>query len=175
MAVIKSQINTQSMPFKENAQVMEELIDDLHKKIAQNALGGSPQARQRHLDRDKLLPRERVERLLDPGTPFLELSPLAAYDLYDNEAPGAGIITGIGRVAGTECMIVCNDATVKGGTYYPLTVKKHVRAQEIARENHLPCIYLVDSGGANLPNQDEVFPRSEEHTSELQSRGHLVC
>ncbi len=158
MAVIKSQINTQSMPFKENAQVMEALIEDLHKKIAQNALGGSPQARQRHLDRDKLLPRERVERLLDPGTPFLELSPLAAYDLYDNEAPGAGIITGIGRVAGTECMIVCNDATVKGGTYYPLTVKKHVRAQEIARENHLPCIYLVDSGGANLPNQDEVFP-----------------
>lgn len=158
MAVIKSQINTQSMSFKKNSQVMEELIDDLHKKTAQNALGGSPQARQRHLDRDKLLPRERVERLLDPGAPFLELSPLAAYNLYDNEAPGAGIITGIGRVAGTECMIVCNDATVKGGTYYPLTVKKHVRAQEIARENHLPCIYLVDSGGANLPNQDEVFP-----------------
>lgn len=158
MPVIKSQVNPRSESFQKNAAAMQALIDDLQKKLAQTALGGSAAARKRHLDRGKLLPRDRVERLLDPGAPFLELSPMAAHNIYDNESPGAGIITGIGRVNGTECVIVCNDATVKGGTYYPLTVKKHLRAQEIAQENNLPCIYLVDSGGANLPNQDEVFP-----------------
>src|SRR5690625_1891569 len=163
MPVIKSQVNPRSESFQKNAAAMQALIDDLQKKLAQTALGGSAAARKRHLDRGKLLPRDRVERLLDPVAPFLELSPMAAHNIYDNESPGAGIITGIGRVNGTECVIVCNDATVKGGTYYPLTVKKHLRAQEIARQNRLPCIYLVDSG------------RSEEHTSELQSRGHLVC
>src|SRR5690606_30914870 len=120
--------------------------------------GGGEQARERHLARGKLLPRERIRRLLDPGSPFLELSQLAAWGMYGNDVPAAGIITGIGRVSGRECVIVANDATVKGGTYYPVTVKKHLRAQEIAEQNHLPCIYLVDSGGANLPNQDEVFP-----------------
>lgn len=161
MPIIKSSINTRSQDFAHNAQIMQGLIDDLHRQLSRTALGGSESSRQRHLSRGKLLPRERVERLLDPGSPFLELSPMAAHDVYNNDSPGAGIITGIGRVAGIECMIVCNDATVKGGTYYPLTVKKHLRAQEIARENHLPCIYLVDSGGANLPNQDEVFPDKE--------------
>jgi 3-methylcrotonyl-CoA carboxylase beta subunit len=117
-----------------------------------------PPSRARHTARGKLLPRERVQRLLDPGTPFLELAPLAALGLYGDEAPGAGLIAGIGRVSGIDCMIVCNDATVKGGTYYPMTVKKHLRAQEVAQQTGLPCIYLVDSGGANLPNQDEVFP-----------------
>ena len=123
--------------------------------------GGGAKARERHLSRGKKLPRERVQRLLDPGTPFLEVGATAAHDMYDNAAPGAGIITGIGRVAGREVMIVCNDATVKGGTYYPMTVKKHLRAQEIAQQNRLPCVYLVDSGGANLPNQDDVFPDRE--------------
>ncbi len=158
MSVIESRINPRSQDFQDNAAIMQALIADLRQKLQQTALGGTESSRQRHLARGKLLPRERVERLLDPGTPFLELSPLAAQDVYDNESPGAGIITGIGRVAGVECVIVCNDATVKGGTYYPLTVKKHLRAQEIAQQNRLPCIYLVDSGGANLPNQDEVFP-----------------
>ena len=158
MPVIQSSINTRSEAFNENARVMRTLVDDLRDKLSLHALGGGEAARQKHLARGKLLPRDRVERLLDPGSPFLELSPMAAHDMYGNAAPGAGIITGIGRVAGQECVIVCNDATVKGGTYYPMTVKKHLRAQEIARENHLPCIYLVDSGGANLPNQDEVFP-----------------
>lgn len=158
MPVIESRINVRSQTFIENARVMQAQIDDLQQKLAQTALGGSQASRERHLGRGKLLPRDRVEHLLDPGSPFLELSPMAAYDVYDNESPGAGIITGIGRVAGIECVIVCNDATVKGGTYYPLTVKKHLRAQEIAQENRLPCIYLVDSGGANLPNQDDVFP-----------------
>jgi 3-methylcrotonyl-CoA carboxylase beta subunit len=136
---------------------MQALVADLRQKIAKLAEGGGEAAR-KHLSRGKLLPRDRVQQLLDPGTPFLELSQLAAYGMYDDAAPGAGIITGIGRVAGQECVIVCNDATVKGGTYYPMTVKKHLRAQEIAEQNNLPCIYLVDSGGANLPNQDEVFP-----------------
>jgi 3-methylcrotonyl-CoA carboxylase beta subunit len=134
------------------------LRDELWTKVAQAALGGNEKSRERHTSRGKLLPRERVERLLDPGSPFLEIGQLAANDLYDGEIPGAGIITGIGRVSGRQCMIVCNDATVKGGTYYPMTVKKHLRAQEIAEANRLPCIYLVDSGGANLPHQDEVFP-----------------
>lgn len=127
----------------------------MSKKISK---GGGDKARERHLSRGKLLARDRIEALLDPGSPFLEFSQFAAYEVYDEPVPAAGIVTGIGRVAGRECVIVANDATVKGGTYYPLTVKKHLRAQEIAAENHLPCIYLVDSGGANLPNQDEVFP-----------------
>jgi 3-methylcrotonyl-CoA carboxylase beta subunit len=134
------------------------LADELRARVAQAALGGPEKHRERHVSRGKLLPRERVERLLDPGSPLLELSQLAAGGLYGDEIPGAGIITGIGRVSGRPCMIVSNDATVKGGTYYPLTVKKHLRAQEIAQENRLPCIYLVDSGGANLPHQSEVFP-----------------
>lgn len=140
---------------------MQVLIDDLKAKRAAAALGGPERSRERHLSRGKLLPRERVLRLIDPGTPFLELSPLAAHDMYDDAIHGAGLITGVGRVSGRECMIVCNDATIKGGTYYPMTVKKHLRAQEVARENRLPCIYLVDSGGANLPNQTDVFPDKE--------------
>ncbi len=134
------------------------LKDELWSKVAGAALGGNEKSRERHTSRGKLLPRERVERLLDPGSPFLEIGQLAACDMYGGEIPGAGEITGIGRVSGRQCMIVCNDATVKGGTYYPMTVKKHLRAQEIAEANFLPCIYLVDSGGANLPHQAEVFP-----------------
>src|SRR6201991_2816140 len=138
-----------------------ELVARLREKLARAALGGSPQARERHVGRGKLLPRDRVDGLLDPGSPFLELAPLAADGMYDDECPGAGMIAGIGRVSDRECMIVANDATVKGGTYYPITVKKHLRAQEIAGQNRLPCIYLVDSGGAFLPRQDEVFPDRE--------------
>ncbi|MDF1748454.1 MAG: carboxyl transferase domain-containing protein [Alphaproteobacteria bacterium] len=141
-----------------NTEAMTALVEDLKAKLAAVKLGGGEVARERHLSRGKLLPHDRVRTLLDPGSPFLELSQLAAYGMYDDTISGAGIITGIGRIAGQECVIVANDATVKGGTYYPLTVKKHVRAQEIAQQNNLPCIYLVDSGGANLPNQDEVFP-----------------
>ena len=137
------------------------LVAQLRDKLATAALGGSQKARERHVSRGKLLPRDRVDGLLDPGSPFLELSPLAADGMYDDESPGAGIITGIGQVSGRECVIVANDATVKGGTYYPITVKKHLRAQEVARQNRLPCIYLVDSGGAFLPKQDEVFPDRE--------------
>jgi len=137
------------------------LADKLRKDVAKAARGGPEKHRERHVARGKLLPRERVERLLDPGSPFLEIGQLAAFDLYHREVPGAGIITGIGRVAGRQVMIVANDATVKGGTYFPMTVKKHLRAQEIAEANHLPCIYLVDSGGANLPHQAEVFPDRE--------------
>lgn len=138
-----------------------ELVDDLKEKLSLIQQGGGAKYRERHVARGKLLPRQRIDALLDAGSPFLELSPLAAMDVYEDEVTAAGIITGIGRVAGQECVIVCNDATVKGGTYYPLTVKKHLRAQEIAAQNNLPCIYLVDSGGANLPNQDEVFPDKE--------------
>jgi 3-methylcrotonyl-CoA carboxylase beta subunit len=137
---------------------MATLVEDLRRRVEQVSQGGGEAARAKHAARGKLLPRERVDQLLDPGTPFLELSQLAAWDMYGNEAPSAGIITGVGRVAGVECAIVCNDATVKGGTYFPMTVKKHLRAQEVAQQNRLPCIYLVDSGGANLPNQDDVFP-----------------
>jgi 3-methylcrotonyl-CoA carboxylase beta subunit len=141
-----------------NRETMQRLVAELRERLAKARLGGPDRARERHTKAGKLMPRERVERLLDPGTAFLELSPLAAYGMYDDEAPGAGIITGIGRVSDTTCVIVANDATVKGGSYYPLTVKKHLRAQEIALENKLPCLYLVDSGGAFLPRQDEVFP-----------------
>jgi 3-methylcrotonyl-CoA carboxylase beta subunit len=161
MSVIKSTLNPRSAEFKANAAHMAAQVADLREKSALVARGGSEEARARHLARGKLLPRERVDALLDPGSAFLELSPLAAWGMYGGEVPAASLITGIGRVAGTECMIVANDATVKGGTYYPLTVKKHLRAQEIAAENHLPCIYLVDSGGAFLPAQDEVFPDRE--------------
>jgi 3-methylcrotonyl-CoA carboxylase beta subunit len=158
MPQIESKLNPRSEDFKANADAMQRLVDDLKEKVEKIALGGGEDARKKHVARGKLLPRDRVQMLLDPGTPFLEFSQLAAYEMYHNAAPSAGIITGIGRVAGQECVIVCNDATVKGGTYYPVTVKKHLRAQEIAEQNKLPCIYLVDSGGANLPNQDEVFP-----------------
>lgn len=158
MPVIESKLNPRSEAFRTNAEALEAVVSDLRAKVEQLAQGGGQAARDKHLARGKLLPRERIAQLLDPGSPFLELSQLAAYGMYKDDAPGAGIITGIGRIAGRECMIVCNDATVKGGTYYPITVKKHVRAQEIAAENRLPCVYLVDSGGANLPNQDEVFP-----------------
>ena len=163
MPTLASKLNPRSEEFKANAAAMRALVDDLNAKLATIALGGGEGPRAKHLGRGKLLPRDRVEMLLDPDTPFLELAPLAAMGVYKDRdgsdaAPGAGVITGIGRVAGVECVIVCNDATVKGGTYYPLTVKKHLRAQEVARENRLPCIYLVDSGGANLPNQDDVFP-----------------
>jgi 3-methylcrotonyl-CoA carboxylase beta subunit len=144
--------------FEANATHMRGLVADLRTIVSDIAKGGGEKARDRHLSRGKLLPRDRVDGLLDPGTPFLEFSQLAARNVYDEPVPAAGILTGIGRVAGRECVVVANDATVKGGTYYPLTIKKHLRAQEIARENKLPCIYLVDSGGANLPNQDEVFP-----------------
>lgn len=157
MPVIESKINPRSAEFVANAAVMQAAVDDLHAHCMRVSLGGGEAARQKHVARGKLLPRERVNQLLDPGSPFLEFSQLAALNMYDNAAPAAGVIAGIGRVSGQECVIVCNDATVKGGTYYPLSVKKHLRAQEIAQENHLPCIYLVDSGGANLPNQDEVF------------------
>jgi 3-methylcrotonyl-CoA carboxylase beta subunit len=161
MAILESKLKTTAPEFRAGVVAMQTLVDDLRAKVIELARGGGEEARQKHLSRGKLLPRERVERLLDPGTPFLELSPLAAYGMYDDAAPGAGVITGIGRVSGKECMIVCNDATVKGGTYYPISVKKHLRAQEIAGQNRLPCIYLVDSGGANLPNQEDVFPDRE--------------
>ena len=158
MPHIDSKLNPRGDDFKANAAAMQRIVDDLRAKVAAASSGGGAAASAKHVARGKLLPRDRVQMLLDPGTPFLELSQLAAYEMYDNAAPAAGIITGIGRVAGQECVIVCNDATVKGGTYYPMTVKKHLRAQEIADQNNLPCIYLVDSGGANLPNQDDEFP-----------------
>ena len=161
MSILGTQLNPRSADFLANAAAMQALVDDLRARCEQTALGGNEAARAKHVARGKLLPRERVQRLLDPGTPFLELSPLAAFNMYNNDAPGAGVIAGVGRVSGVDCMIVCNDATVKGGTYYPMTVKKHLRAQEIARENRLPCVYLVDSGGANLPHQTEVFPDRE--------------
>ena len=163
MSVIETKLNARSADFQANAAAMQALVDDLQAQVQKVGAGGGEAARKKHTDRGKLLPRVRVQMLLDPGTPFLEVAPLAALGMYpdrdgSDSAPGAGIVAGIGRVSGIDCMIVCNDATVKGGTYYPLTVKKHLRAQEIAQQNRLPCIYLVDSGGANLPNQDEVFP-----------------
>jgi 3-methylcrotonyl-CoA carboxylase beta subunit len=155
---LDTKVNPESADYRARFAHNRALADKLRADVAVAALGGNEKSRQRHVGRGKLLPRERVERLLDPGSPFLEIGQLAANDLYEGEVPGAGIICGIGRVAGKQAMIVCNDATVKGGTYYPLTVKKHLRAQEIAEANRLPCIYLVDSGGANLPHQAEVFP-----------------
>ncbi len=161
MPVIESQIDTRAPDYAANAAQMRALVEDLHAQLHRVALGGGDKARAKHTERGKLLPRERIRGLLDPGSPFLELSPLAAHGMYEDQAPCAGVITGIGRVAGTECVIVANDATVKGGTYFPMTVKKHLRAQEVALENALPCVYLVDSGGAFLPLQDEVFPDRE--------------
>ncbi|RYZ10482.1 MAG: methylcrotonoyl-CoA carboxylase [Comamonadaceae bacterium] len=163
---LETQLNARSADFQANAAAMRVLVDDLRRQFAKVEAGGGEAARAKHVARGKLLPRGRVAELLDPGTPFLEIAPLAAHGMYLDKggaesAPGAGLIAGIGRVAGVDCMVVCNDATVKGGTYYPMTVKKHLRAQEIAEQNRLPCIYLVDSGGANLPNQDEVFPDRE--------------
>ena len=154
-------INPRSAEFAVNREAMLKQVDALHRLLAHVQQGGGTKAQERHTSRGKLLPRERIDRLLDPGSPFLELSQLAAYEVYGEDVPAAGIIAGIGRVEGVECMIVANDATVKGGSYYPLTVKKHLRAQTIAEQNRLPCIYLVDSGGANLPRQDEVFPDRE--------------
>jgi 3-methylcrotonyl-CoA carboxylase beta subunit len=158
MTVLQTSIDPRSADFQANAAHLASLVDDLKARLAAAAEGGGEKARAKHTERGKLLPRERIRALLDPGSPFLELSPLAAEGLYEGAAPGAGLVTGIGRVAGQEVMVVANDATVKGGTYFPMTVKKHLRAQEIAGENHLPCVYLVDSGGAFLPLQDEVFP-----------------
>src|ERR1700732_449795 len=158
MTVLTTSLDRRSEVFAANAAAMRALVEDLREKVAAIREGGGEAARRRRLARGKRLPRERVRALLDPGAPFLELSALAAYGMYDGEVPAAGIITGVGRVMGRECVVVANDATVKGGTYFPMTVKKHLRAQEIARENRLPCLYLVDSGGANLPHQAEVFP-----------------
>jgi 3-methylcrotonyl-CoA carboxylase beta subunit len=158
VAILNSTIDKSSVEFRKNATQMAALTEELQKRRAEAAQGGPAKARERHVARGKLLPRERVLRLIDPGSPFLELSPLAANGMYEDAVHAAGIITGIGRIEGRECVIVCNDSTIKGGTYYPMTVKKHLRAQQIARENLLPCVYLVDSGGANLPHQTEVFP-----------------
>ncbi|HEY1544227.1 MAG TPA: carboxyl transferase domain-containing protein, partial [Xanthobacteraceae bacterium] len=161
MTILASRIDPAASEFRANAQRMRALVAELETCRAEAAAGGPARARERHLARGKLLPRDRVTNLIDAGTPFLELSPLAANGMYDDAIHGAGLITGIGRVEGRECVIIANDSTVKGGTYFPMTVKKHLRAQEIARENRLPCIYLVDSGGANLPHQTEVFPDRE--------------
>jgi acetyl-CoA carboxylase carboxyltransferase component len=158
MALIHSHIKPGSVEFRENAAHHMALAAELRERIAAVAEGGSADARKKHIDRGKLPVRERIDLLLDEGTAFLELSPLAAYEAYEDEVPGAGMVAGIGRVSGREVVVVANDATVKGGTYYPLTVKKHLRAQEVAQENGLPCVYLVDSGGAFLPLQSEVFP-----------------
>src|SRR5947208_5778709 len=162
MTALASAIDPQSADFARNTEAMKALVADLRAKLDAAMQGGSEEARARHAARGKLLARERVNLLIDPGTPFLELSPLAAYGLYGGDVHSASLITGIGRISNRECMIVANDATIKGGTYYPMTVKKHLRAQDIARENHLPCVYLVDSGGAFLPLQDEIFP-DERH------------
>jgi 3-methylcrotonyl-CoA carboxylase beta subunit len=158
MAGLKTALDPRGAAFRANAKAMAALARDLDKRAAKIAEGGGEAARQKHQQRGKLLPRERIRLLIDPGSPFLEFSTLAGYRLYKDEVPAGGIVTGIGSVMGRECVIVANDATVKGGTYYPITVKKHLRAQDIARENNLPCLYLVDSGGAFLPAQDEVFP-----------------
>ncbi len=162
MSILQSKLNPRSENFTKNAIKMQALVEDLKAKVNQIRLGGSETARERHQAKGKLLPRQRVQQLLDPGSPFLELSQLAGFELYEGiEVPAGGVIAGIGRISGIECMVVCNDSTVKGGTYFPISVKKHLRAQEIAAQNHLPCIYLVDSGGAFLPKQDEVFPDKE--------------
>ena len=158
MPVIKSKVDRSSEEFEKNREAIVTLVQDLRALDERILTGGSARAREKHLSRGKLLPRDRIRMLLDDNSPFLELGRLAAYEVYDDDVPSAGIITGIGHIHGGECMVVANDATVKGGTYYPITVKKHLRAQEVARQNNLPCIYLVDSGGAFLPLQDEDFP-----------------
>ena len=162
MPGFQTQIETDEKSYQQNAGLMKTMATDLRKLLLKLQEGGGEKARERHRQHGKLLPRDRIELLLDPGSDFLELSPLAGYELYEDDIPGGGIITGIGRIMGIDCMIVANDATVKGGTYYPITVKKHLRAQKIAEQNNLPCIYMVDSGGAYLPKQDEVFP-DENH------------
>jgi 3-methylcrotonyl-CoA carboxylase beta subunit len=161
MPKISSQIDNRSAEFLDNAEHLRGLVDELRQRLARVALGGGDRARSKHTERGKLLPRDRIAALLDPGSPFLEIAPLAAEGMYEGQAPAAGMVAGIGRVHGMEVLVVANDATVKGGTYFPMTVKKHLRAQQVAEENHLPCIYLVDSGGAFLPLQDEVFPDRE--------------
>jgi 3-methylcrotonyl-CoA carboxylase beta subunit len=177
VTILDTKADPTSAAFGSNAAAHRALVAQLRERLARAALGGSERARERHVARGKLLPRERVERLLDPARPFLELSPLAAEGRYDGGAPGAGMITGVGRVEGREVVVVANDATVKGGTYYPETVRKHLRAQEVALENHLPCVYLVDSGGAFLPRQDEVFPDRDHfgrifyNQAQLSARG----
>jgi 3-methylcrotonyl-CoA carboxylase beta subunit len=158
MPVIKTKVDRSSEDFEKNCEASVTLVQDLRALDERVLTGGSARAREKHLSRGKLLPRDRIRMLLDDDSPFLEFGRLAAHEVYDDDVPSAGIVTGIGQIHGAECMIVANDATVKGGTYYPITVKKHLRAQEIARQNNLPCIYLVDSGGAFLPRQDEVFP-----------------
>jgi 3-methylcrotonyl-CoA carboxylase beta subunit len=173
MSVLTSQIQTRSDEFRANAERMQTLVAELREKTAKVALGGSQAARKKYKSRDKLFVRERIDLLVDVGTPFLELSPLAATDLYGGDVASAGIVTGIGRISGQECVIVANDATVKGGTYFPLTVKKHLRAQQIALENNLPCVYLVDSGGAFLPMQDEVFPDREHFGAIFNNQANL--
>jgi acetyl-CoA carboxylase carboxyltransferase component len=160
--ILESQINPQDERFQANVAHHRALAAELRERTAQIRQGGGEQARKRHQEQGKLLARDRIDRLIDPGSPFLEIAPLAAWELYDGDAPSAGIVTGIGRISGNECLIIANDATVKGGTYYPLTVRKHLRAQQIALENNLPCFYLVDSGGAFLPMQDEVFPDADD-------------
>ena len=171
--VLDTKISVESDLFRANAAHNRALAERLRADVAKAALGGNEKSRERHTARGKLLPRDRVERLLDPGSPFLEIGQLAAHEVYGEDIPGAGMIAGIGRVSGRQCMIVCNDATVKGGTYYPLTVKKHLRAQEIAQENRLPCIYLVDSGGANLPHQAEVFPDRDHFGRIFFNQAHM--
>ena len=173
MSIIHSHIDTRSDEFKTNAAAYDRQADELRAALADVKEGGKAEARHKHEARGKLFVRERIERLLDPDTAFLELSPLAAYEVYDDDVPAAGIVTGVGRVEGQEVMIVANDATVKGGSYLPLTVKKHVRAQQVALENHLPCIYLVDSGGAFLPLQAEVSPTAI--TSDASSSTRHAC
>src|SRR5712691_969552 len=177
MIVLQSAIDPTSAEFARNAEAMKALVADLHDKLAAAMQGGSEEARARHAARGKLLARGRINLLLDPGTPFLELSPLAAYGMYGGDVHSASLITGIGRISGRECVVIANDATIKGGTYYPMTVKKHLRAQDIARENHLPCVYMVDSGGAFLPLQDEIFP-DERHFGRIfynQARMSALC
>src|SRR6266446_3263953 len=161
MPRIKSKLDTAGPAFKANAEHHRALAEDLRRQVARAGEGGGPEAQKKHSARGKLLPRERVRALLDPGAPFLELSQLAAFGMYDDDAPGAGLVTGIGRVEGREVVVVANDATVKGGTYYPMTVKKYLRAQQVALDNRLPSVYLVDSGGAFLPLQADVFPDKE--------------
>src|SRR5207253_1845100 len=161
MSIIETHVDTNSPGFQENARSFRQQLAELHERVQQVRQGGGAEAIAKHRKRNKLLARERIELLCDPNTPFLELSSLAAWDMYENESPSASIVTGIGVVEGQECVIIANDAIVKGGTYYPMTVKKHLRAQEIAEQNHLPCIYLVDSGGAFLPLQADVFPDRE--------------
>ena len=173
MTIIKTSVDINSQEYIQNYNNMQVVVDDLREKISVIENGGSQSARERHVARGKLLPRDRITNLLDTGSPFLEFSQLAGYDLYDDDIPAGGIITGIGRVSGRECLIVVNDATVKGGTYYPVTVKKHLRAQEIAKENNIPCIYLVDSGGANLPQQAGIFPDKEHFGRIFFNQGNM--